>query len=144
MTSGSSALSHMILRVRMRAFVRRLLSYLIVIAMAFSPLTHAVMNSSIGPDNAGRMKMDNHSHHGDPTVAVEVAGTSLDREGVPTHCNQLSESGACMLLCSACLSAINQPHDGLPETQRSSTWPQNYAVLNLLVYANPPLKPPRR
>ncbi len=133
------------MRARLRGLIAGFCCYLMSASVAFSPLGHALVTSSIGigDDSAGRMQMEHHAYHGDSMAAMAVAETSLDDGGVPIHCNQFGESDACTLLCSACLSAIHQSVDGLREAPRSSDWLQHYAVVNLLVDANPPLRPPR-
>lgn len=133
------------MRARLRGLIAGLCCYLISASVAFSPLAHALVTPSIGigDDGAGHTQMEHHDYHGDSMATMAVAETSLDDDGVPIHCNQFGESGACTLLCSACLSAIGQSVDGLREAPRSSDWLQHYAVVNLSVDASPPLRPPR-
>lgn len=129
------------MRVRLRTLVAGLFCCLVSASLVFSPLAHALMTSSIDPDSAERMQMDHHTHHGE--VAMRVFETSLDSGGAPIHCNEFGEVGACMLLCSACLSALPQLVDALGGVPRHYYWLQHYAGVNLLVDTNPPLRPPR-
>ena len=92
MSSAPTVHPKKITRAKLREIVRGLLSYLIAIGMAFSPLTHAVMTSTMGPGNAGSIQMEYYAHHGDSMVAMD--GTSLDSGGVPVHCNQFSDGAS--------------------------------------------------
>lgn len=131
------------MRVRLGKFVTGLFYYLILVTLAFSPLTHALVTSSITPDDAGPIQVEKHAHHGDLIETITVIENSLDSEALPTHCNQFGESSACTLLCSACLGALPQPANELLGAPRNYDWLQLYANLNLSVEANPPLRPPR-
>ncbi len=108
-------------------------------------MAHALVISSIGTgdDGAGRTQMEHHAFHGDSMAAMAVAETALGDGGVPIHCNQFDEGGACTLLCVACLSALAQPGNALGGVPRNYNWPQLYAGVNPLVGANPPFRPPR-
>ena len=136
------SLSHTHMRARLREFVDGLFCCLIAIGIAFSPLAHAAMMSSTSSDSAEHTLMEHHAHHGD-SMASMVVGNSLDSDGVSAHCNQFGESSACTLLCSACLSVLPQSGDALRGIPRDYDWLQYYAGANVLVDADPPLRPPR-
>lgn len=131
------------MRVRLSKFVTGLFYCLIPVTLAFSPLTHALVTSSITPDDAVPIQVEQHAHHGDSMAAITVIGNSLDSEALPIHCNPFGESSACTLLCSVCLSALPQPPDALRDAPRDYEWLQHYADFNPLVDADPPLRPPR-
>ena len=131
------------MRVRLSKFVTGLFYCLVSVTLAFSPLTHALVTSSIAPDDAGPMQAEQHAHHGYSVAAIMEIGTSLDSKDVPVHCKPFGEIGSCTLLCSVCLGALPQPPDALRCVPRDYEWLQHYAGLNPLVDANPPLRPPR-
>lgn len=144
-TRAPTARPNTIMRARLRGLIPGLCCCLISASVAFSQLAYALVTSSIGTgdDGAGHTQMEHHAFHGHSMAAMLVAETALGDGGVSIHCNQFDADGACMLLCSACLSALSQPSDALKGVPRNYDRPQHYAGVNPLLVANPPFRPPR-